>query len=148
MTMDFTKPDPPERPTADKESPPPVPTTSGGIGEETWSMITHLSSLAAWLGAFFGLNVILPLIFWLIRRDQSAMVEEHGKEAVNFNISLLIWFAVIVAGCIVTLGVAVPLAVPLAIGLGIAHILCTILAALAAKDGRAYRYPLTIRMIK
>ena len=127
----------------------PTPTPSGGpppIDKETrqantFAMLCHLSGLAIFLGIPFG-NLIGPLVFWLIKKDESDFVEDQAREALNFQITVLIAlfaaglsiFAVI--GCVLTPGVVV------------ANIVFCILAAMTANDGRTYRYPLTLRLIK
>lgn len=93
-----------------------------------------------------------PLVVWLLRRDD-AVVEPHAREALNFQLSLIIYFAIgIVVGIIalVTL-VGIPLAVLIFAFLGVlllAEVVFAILASLAASRGEFYRYPLSIELIK
>lgn len=106
--------------------------------EKNYSMATHLTLLA--------IHVALPLVpaivMYLIKRDESPFIRDHGKEAINFQISLLLYTA---------LGfVTMPLC-----GAGfviftatyVLGVLGMILAAVAAKSGRYYRYPACIRII-
>ncbi len=59
-------------------------------GQETrkWAMLCHLGGLAS-LVLFPTANVILPLVIWLAKRNTDPYVDEQGREAVNFQISIL-----------------------------------------------------------
>jgi uncharacterized Tic20 family protein len=58
--------------------------------EKTWAMWCHLTAFAALLGIPFG-SIIGPMIAWQIKKDESAFVDEQGKESVNFQISILLY---------------------------------------------------------
>jgi|SRR5690606_4328674 len=117
--------------------------------QQTWRVLAHASALIQFIGipSFVG-----PLVVWLLRRDD-AVVEPHAREALNFQLSLIIYFAIgIVVGIIalVTL-VGIPLAVLIFAFLGVlllAEVVFAILASLAASRGEFYRYPLSIELIK
>lgn len=106
--------------------------------ERTYAMFEHLSLLAFHL----VLPVVPALVLWLIKREKSPFIDDHGKEAMNFQISLVIYG--LVAGILVSCGVGLVL-LPLVYVLGIVGM---ILASIAANQGRYYRYPATIRLIK
>lgn len=107
----------------------------------TYAGFIHLASLANLALPLAG--VIAPLIMWLVKRDQSPFIDDHGKEAVNFQITLLLYsLAVTVAGFI-TCGLGFFLGfLPLAL-----WILGLIQATMAANRGEFYRYPMTLRLI-
>jgi uncharacterized Tic20 family protein len=107
----------------------------------TWCAFIHASAL---LGVFihFPGHLLPPLILWLIKRDESPELDAHGKEAVNFQISMLIYNAVAAFFCIVLVGFAF-LAV-----LWLLNAIFVIIAAIQASDGKFYRYPMTIRFIQ
>lgn len=105
--------------------------------ERTYAMWTHLLLLA---GHFIPLAP--TLILWLVKRDQSPYVDDHGKEAVNFQISLLIYF--FVSGILVFAAVGIVL-IPMVYVLAIVGM---IMAAMAASKGKYYRYPACIRFLK
>lgn len=109
--------------------------------EKTWATFTHLSGMALYIGIPFG-NVLGPLILWLLKRNEMPFVDDQGKEAINFQISMSIYL--IVAGIFVLLLIGI-LALPV---LFIVHIVFTIIAAVQANKGDAYRYPMTIRFLK
>lgn len=110
--------------------------------EKTWGMFTHLSALIAQFIAP-GLGPIIgPLIIWLIKKDTMPFVNDQGKEALNFNISVFIY--AIICGLLWVLLIGMVL-LPL---LGLFWLIFTIVASVKAYEGVAYRYPLTIRFLK
>ena len=122
--------------------PPPAPVNVSAIANvRTWAAFIHASAL---LGVFihFPGHLLAPLILWLIKRDDSPELDAHGKEAVNFQISMLIYNAVAAVFCIILVGF-----VFLAI-LWILNAIFAIIAAIQASDGKFYRYPMTIRFIR
>lgn len=134
---------PPEPPPA---SPPPV--VSGATNEERqWALFTHLSALLGFLVPFG--NVLGPLIFWQIKKNESSFIDDQGKEAVNFQITFtLIMLGLIVLGTIlmiVLIGIVFYIAAFIA---GIAWLVLTILAGIRANNGEYYRYPWTWRPVK
>jgi hypothetical protein len=108
-----------------------------------WAMFCHLVGLAAFSTIFpiFG-GAIGALIIWQIKKDEHPFVNEQGKEAVNFQISILIYE--LVAGLLIFACVGAFL-LPAVM---IFDIVFLIIAAIKANDGFHYRYPLCIRFIK
>ena len=99
-----------------------------------------MAMLAHLLGIVLG--PIGPLIIWLIKKDQSPFVNDQGKEDLNFQITLLIVY--IIGGA--TMALCIGLVIVPAIG--IISLIFSIMAALKANQGIAYRYPFAIRLIK
>ena len=114
-------------------------------------MFAHLSALVGGLltsaaggwGTFIG-----PLVIWLVKKDTMPFVNDQGKEALNFTITVAIICLALVLLSIVTLGIGLIIAIPAWVIVGIAWLVLTILAAVKANEGVAYRYPLTLRLIK
>ena len=108
-----------------------------------WAMLIHLSGIvgACFAAAMIPGNLLLPLIMWLIKRDESAFIDDQGKEAVNFQITVTI------AGVVFFLLTFVCIGIPLLIALGVYALVVQIIAAIKSNDGIAYRYPLTYRFI-
>lgn len=103
--------------------------------------------LACHLLAFVGMalpfgNILGPLVMWLVKKDDSAFVDDQGKEAVNFNITISI------AGFVAFLLTFVVIGAFLLPVIGIFWLVMTIIAAVKANGGEYYRYPLTMRLIK
>ena len=109
--------------------------------DRNWGMIGHLSALAAFIAPFLG-GVLGPLIVWLVKRDQSVFAAECAKEALNFNITVAIGFAL--CGCLAFIFIGIPLM----IALGIAWLVLVIIAGIRASEGVQYRYPATLRFVK
>ena len=106
-----------------------------------WDVFCHLSALSGWIGVPLG-NLIGPLVVWLIKRGDSASVDRHGKESLNFQISMLIYNVVAAVFCLILVGFFF-----LAI-LWVANAVFVIIASIQASEGKLYRYPLTIRFIQ
>jgi len=110
--------------------------------EKQWAMFSQLAALAGLLGIPFG-NLLGPLVVWLIKKEVMPFVNQQGKEAVNFQISCLIY------GFVLTPTLCFPpLFLLLVFVLVVANLVCVILASIAASKGDAYQYPLSLRLIK
>ena len=126
--------------------PPPAPSgpqpfkASGPQDERMWGMLCHLSSLIGLIGVP---GLIGPLVIWLVKREQYGLVNDQGKEALNFQITLLIGGLICFQLCFVC-GVGIVLLVLL----GIFALVFTIIAAIKANEGVCYRYQMCIRLIK
>jgi uncharacterized Tic20 family protein len=141
--------------------------------ERTWAMWCHLAAFVGMLGVPLG-NIVGPVVAWQIKREESAFVDEHGRESVNFQISFLLYaivaaialvlFLIFVVGvgagintsdgrtpaaawmAVIVSGAFVPL-----LGLLLFPFFAmvfVVIAALHAHRGRHYRYPLTIRFLR
>lgn len=131
-----------------------TPSDSSGIpaNERQWAMFAHLSALiggiltSGWagsVGCFIG-----PLIIWLAKKDTMRFVDDQAKEALNYNITVGLVFLGLFLLSVVTLGIGLIIAIPAWIIIGIAWLILTIIAAIKANEGVAYRYPMTLRLIK
>ena len=109
---------------------------SGEVSKDarTWAMLCHL------LAIFTGF--IAPLIIWLVKKDEEPFVNNEGKEALNFQITVLIGLLVSGLLSFVCIGLFLGLAV------GITNVVFCIIASVQANGGQAYRYPVSIRFIK
>jgi uncharacterized Tic20 family protein len=106
----------------------------------TWAMFCHIAGMGWLIVPAIG-GVIGPLIIWQIKKDLHAFVNQHGKEALNFQISMLIYGVIAGLLCFACIGWFLLPAV------AIADIVFAIIAAVKATNGETYRYPLTIRFI-
>jgi uncharacterized protein len=168
---------PPETPESLPPAAPPPPAapapsvgTGGPLSPEeqtarTWHMWCHLSALAGFLIPFA--NLIGPLIIWQTKKNEIPSLDAHGKEAMNFQISVTIYwvitlvidvvifvFGAVLAGLMATFcccpaGVLIwVLAIPLPLALIIGSLVFEIMAGVKANNGILFRYPVTIRFLK
>jgi uncharacterized Tic20 family protein len=108
---------------------------------KNWGMLCHLSALAGLLVP--GLAMFVgPLLIWLIKGKDHPFIDDQGKESLNFQISMLVYFIV---SCVL---ICVLIGIVLAPVVFLTNIILVIVASMKASGGEAYRYPLTIRLIK
>ena len=99
--------------------------------EKTLAILSHILTLVA--------PILAPLIIYLLKKDESKFVTFHAKESLNFQITVMI----IVIGLLITIiGMLVAWIV------GIAALVLVIIATIKASEGKLYRYPFNIRLIK
>lgn len=109
-----------------------------------FALAAHLSAL---LSLFIGFPFVGPLVIYLVKRDDP-FVRAHAAEALNFNLSVMLYgIALFVVGLILLIVIVGVLVWLLLIPLGIAWLVFVIIAAVKAGQGEAYRYPLTIRFV-
>ena len=116
-----------------------TPSTSSDV--RTWCVLCHASALLGLFFHFLG-HIFGPLAVWLIKRGDSPEIDAHGKESLNFQISMLIYDAIAVILCIFLIGI------PILIALWVANTVLVIIASVKAGEGKFYQYPFTIRFIK
>ena len=109
--------------------PDPVPSDSRG-----WAAAAQLIPIV-------GFGFIAPLVIWLIKRDEDAFVEYWAREALNFQLTLLIWIIIGIVTLLIIVGIFILIAV------GIGALVLAIIAGVKAANGEFWRYPLTIRFV-
>lgn len=110
------------------------PLTPPGSDEKTLGLLAHLITLVS---SFIG-----PIIIYLVKKDDSEFVANHAKESLNFQITMLLAYIVCFILMFVIIGVFL-------MGLiGIIDLVLVIVAAVKASEGKNYRYPFCIRLIK
>ena len=123
------------------DQPPPIPSSSTSSDTRTWCVLAHATALVGFLVPLAG-HIVGPLIVWLVKRVDSAEIDAHGKESLNFQLSMLIYNLIAAVLCLVLIGFFI-----LAI-LHILNVVLVIIASIQASEGKLYRYPLAIRLIK
>ena len=108
--------------------------------ERQWAMFAHLSSLAGYLIPMG--NIVGPLVIWSMKKDEMPLVDKHGKESLNFQISISLFMIVAAILCVILIGI------PILIGLAITQLVAAIIASVRVSNGKDYTYPLTIQLIK
>jgi uncharacterized Tic20 family protein len=130
---------PPPPPAGYEPQPVPAAGSLRADEERNWSVAAHLSALLTLVGIP---SAIGPLVVWLMKKDSSPTVDAHGKEAVNFNLSFMLYGVVSFVLIFVLIGF---LLLPIVL---IAWFALVIVGTLNASRSEFYRYPLTIRFIK
>lgn len=133
---------PPQIPPANGNPPPFAPSTPPSQNpampkgsDKLWSIASHLSAIIG-LGLF-----VVPLIIYLVMKDESEYVAANAKEALNFHISIFLYCLLCVPLILFVVGI------PLMIVIGIGSFILAIVAAVKAADGECYHYPLTLRLV-
>lgn len=108
--------------------------------ERLYALFTHLSLLIVHL---IGIPILPALIMWLIKKDKSPFIDDHGREALNFQISLTIYFVALIPLAVISCGIGAILAIPMYI----LAIYGMVVGAIAAHKGQYFRYPMCIRLV-
>lgn len=111
-----------------------------GMKEEQFSMFMHLSQFAGVAVPLAGL--VLPIVMWATNKEDSELVNEHGKNIINWMISLIIYFAIAIPLCFLFIGI------PIVMLLAFFSILFPIIGTVKASNGQIYKYPLAIKFLK
>lgn len=106
--------------------------------QRKWAIAANLSPF---LAAFFALSFLGPLIMYIVLKDRGTFIRHHTAEALNFQLTMWIGLLVSFVLMLVVIGFFSFAAI------GLAMLVCHILGAVAANDGREYRYPFTIRFV-
>lgn len=141
-----------------------LPVASPSESERQWALAAHLGALllallTSWLVGVAG--VLGALAVWLLKRDESQFVAAHALEALNFNLSMLIYSCVAVAIgialvgiSIITLGLGLLLTIPAGLvlllavaAIAVLWLVASIMAMVAAWKGQPFRYPVSIRLV-
>lgn len=107
----------------------------------TWGMLCHLAALAGYVGVPFG-RILGPLITWLATKDKYPFADDQGREALNFQISMLVYTLASLFMICLCVGIFV------LVLLQVLNLIFVIVAAVKASNGESYRYPMTIRFLK
>ena len=125
-------------PPSDAITPPPAGTPSNE--EKQWALFAHLSALIGYVVPFG--SIIGPLIIWQMKKNEMPFVDDQGKEALNFQITMVIAAIACIVLMLVLIGFLLIWIV------GILDLIFIVIAAIAANNGQAYRYPFNLRLIK
>lgn len=123
----------------------PTPTlaTPATADEKLWGLFVHLGGALGGFTSAFGIpggNLLVPLVIWLIKKDESAFLNDQGKEVLNFQ--LCIFILTIVCYVLICILFWVPWI------LSIVALILGIVGGVKANEGVAYRYPFNFRLIK
>ena len=107
--------------------------------ERNMALLAHVGTLAGYMIGFG--HIVVPLVIWLMKRDESEFVRRNALESLNFQISMTIWLGISLLLSFVLIGI------PMLIVFGIVDLVCIILATMRANEGETYHYPITIRLV-
>ena len=110
--------------------------------EKNIAMLAHLLPLLGFL--IPGMNIVVPLLIWLTKRNESAFLDHHGREALNFQISLTLLAAIWLALKLIIVGLFFLPLVPVVV---ILALILMIRAGLKASGGNYYQYPFCVRFV-
>ena len=144
---------------------PSLESSSPAETDRHWAAMAHLSALllallTSWAAGVAG--AVAALVVWLLKKDDAPFVAEHAREALNFNLSMVIYacgavaaFIALVGATVLTLGIGLILTLPAGILLALAcaaiavlWLVCSVIATVKAWKGETYRYPLSIRLVR
>lgn len=112
-----------------------------GIKDKKWGMITHLAAFSAIL---FPLGIVLgPLVVWLFKKDDSRFLYKQGRNAINFQLTVLI-----IAFVLTVFSALIPPLIILAVLAGIVGLVFAGIAAMKANNHITYHYPFSLKLIK
>ena len=120
------------------------------VGERETARWIHLGTLIAVLIAIFSSGIGFPvpllvtIILWLATKEKSPFVDDHGREALNFQISVIALSFLLLVGSVFTCGASLVLLIPLQV----VNLIALIIASVQAGKGNYYRYPVCLRFIK
>jgi uncharacterized Tic20 family protein len=106
-----------------------------------WAMLCHLLALSGLLANGIG-YLLGPLVMWLVKREEHPFIDDQGKEAVNFQLTMFLALLVSLPFCLIAVGFLMMIAV------AIVMTVFPIVGAIQASEGKAYRYPLSIRFLQ
>lgn len=107
--------------------------------EKQFTVLMHISQFAGYIFPFAG--YALPIVMWVLFKDKSEVINEHGKKIINWMISSIIYGVFFGILCFLLIGF------PLLWALGICLIVFPILGAVKANEGIVWKYPGTINFL-
>lgn len=110
-----------------------------GMSDDSFNILLHVSQYLCYALPLLG--IIAPLFLWLRLKDEDPEVDKHGRAILNWNISVFLYVIIGILSMIVFVGIF------LLIILGILTLIYPVLGALAAKDGRVFSYPPSIKFL-
>lgn len=137
---------------------------SPSLSDRQWAASAHflallLALMTAWMVGVAG--IVGAGVIYFLKRDDSPFAAEHAREAINFNLSMLLYSAaavaigVVLAGAtVLTLGIGLIVTLPAGLllvaaagAIAVMWLVCSLIAGFKAWNGEHYRYPLTLRLI-
>jgi uncharacterized protein len=115
-----------------------IPTQPWERTHAAWTQATVALALMPVMGSVMG--ALVTLVLWLQKREVSGYIDDHGREAINMHLSVLLYSL----ACMVLL----PISIPVIAVLYVVGVVALVKGVLAARDGRLFRYPICLRFVK
>lgn len=116
----------------------------------TWGILCHVASIGGFLVPFG--NILGPLIIWLIKKEEDPYIDAQGKESLNFQISITIYWTILfllfIIAALILRNFSVLLVWLALLGFVVTVVILVILGSVQASKGNIYRYPFTIRFLR
>jgi len=106
----------------------------------SYCMLMHLSQFAGIIVPFGG--IALPIIMWATNKDKSSIIDQHGKNILNWMISFYIYVSISAILILLIVGIFALIA------LGVIAVIFAIIGAIKANNKEIFNYPLTIQFLK
>ena len=106
-----------------------------GMDENIWCTLMHLSQLLT----FSMAGIVVPIVMWILSKDESEIARRHGAAMMNWLFSSIIYLLISLILVLAVIGI------PMLFVLGIMHLAFPVMAAIKAYEGKTWSYPLTIR---
>ncbi|MDQ3411059.1 MAG: DUF4870 domain-containing protein [Chloroflexota bacterium] len=125
------------------------PVSLAGANQDSryWAVAAHLSALIGAFAVILG-AAVGPFVIWMARKEVDPFAAENARQALNFNLSVLLYFFALAVLTFTTLGIGLVFTLPAMLGLGLAWLLLSLAAALRAWNDGIFRYPCSIQFIK
>lgn len=115
--------------------------------DKNWALVAHLAGPFGNVVSMGLLGFVVPVVIWLVQRDERPFVGDQAKEATNFQISIFLLKASLVIFAILTFGLGLLVVIPGLVLLFVIEIIMGIAAGVRASNGVYYRYPFTLRLL-
>jgi uncharacterized Tic20 family protein len=109
--------------------------------ERGWAALCHGAAIAGFIIPFVG-NILGPMLIWMLKKDAFPLVDDQGKESMNFQIMMSILYVASALLLFLVLGLL------LLVGLGMYSLIMIAIATVRTMRGEIYRYPISVRLIK
>ena len=134
----------PEQPEGGPDNTPESNTTPVNKDDAGVAALIHLLGLLNFVSGFLG--TIAQAIVWLVKGESGDHVDRHGRAALNFQISWLIYSLVAFGVTFITAGLAMPALMVVILAFALIQLICAFTGAAAAKRGEDYKYPLSMKL--
>jgi uncharacterized Tic20 family protein len=108
-----------------------------GLKPNIWLALMHASQLLT----YTVLGIVVPVVMWIVSRDESKAANQHGLTILNWMLSALVYAVISGLLCVIAIGI------PMLIVLAVLNVVFPIIGAIQAANGRQWKYPLTINFL-